>query len=125
MSIIQTLTEKPGSIASELGATTAQMTELERQGKVVRVGKRSTGKRGRPPVEWAVAGTVVPDAVQDSVMVPEAMWKLIKRRMTNERCKCGLRRDMSHRELRALGAGCTSGRWVCGALDSFRRVVGA
>lgn len=53
--IINFLKANPGSIASEIGTTNIVMRDLEEQGLVSRLGNRSTGKRGRPPVEW-VAG---------------------------------------------------------------------
>lgn len=53
--LLTTLANKPRSTAKELGATTADMVRLEQAGRVQRVGTRKTGKRGKPPVEWAVA----------------------------------------------------------------------
>ena len=50
--ILENLSYLPGAIATEVGATPAQMTALESAGKVIRTGERKTGKRG--PVEWAV-----------------------------------------------------------------------
>lgn len=52
--ILENLSFLPGAIATEVGATPAQMVALESASKVIRVGERKTGKRGRPPVEWAV-----------------------------------------------------------------------
>ena len=40
-------------------------------------------------------------------------------------CGCGLHAGMTDADLRALDAGCTAPRWVCPALDSVRRSVGA
>lgn len=57
--IINFLSENPGSIPSEIGTTPVEMSRLEQAGLVVRVGQRKTGKRGRPPVEWAVTGAEV------------------------------------------------------------------
>lgn len=56
MDIIKTLKKNPGATAAELGTTTLVMREMEKQGEVVAVGTRRTGKRGKPPVEWAVPG---------------------------------------------------------------------
>lgn len=50
------LAANPGAIADEIGVSPVIMGRLEAEGKVIRVGKRSTGKRGRPPVEWALPG---------------------------------------------------------------------
>lgn len=54
--LLKNLKANPGSTAAELGATAAEMKQLEAEGKVVNVGTRRTGKRGKPPAEWAVAG---------------------------------------------------------------------
>ena len=36
-------------------------------------------------------------------------------------CRCGITPRTTRAELAALGAGCTSGRWVCPTLDAIRR----
>lgn len=51
------LAANPGSIATEIGVSPVEMGRLEKAGKVIRIGKRTTGSRGRPPVEWALPGT--------------------------------------------------------------------
>jgi hypothetical protein len=63
--ILTALKNKPGAIAVEIGATPVDMIRLEKMDPplVQRVGKRRTGSRGRPPVEWAVTG--VPYISQD------------------------------------------------------------
>lgn len=48
------LRKHPGAIAKEIGSTPVEMTRLADEGKVVRLGKRQTGGRGRPPIEWAL-----------------------------------------------------------------------
>jgi predicted ArsR family transcriptional regulator len=53
-SILKSLAGKPGQIASELNSTSIELSNLAKQGKVVRAGSRQTNKRGRPPVEWAL-----------------------------------------------------------------------
>lgn len=58
-SIITRLVDNPGATAQELGSNVPTMALLEQAGRVVRIGYRSTGKRGRPPVEWAIAGADV------------------------------------------------------------------
>jgi hypothetical protein len=74
--ILKSLAEKPGQIASELGTTTVEMNKLAAAGKVIALGTRSTGKRGRPPVEWAVAGAgVASDEQDDSKAVQKAQAK--------------------------------------------------
>lgn len=45
-------------------------------------------------------------------------------RKTHPACRCELRATMTRGDLRALGAGCTAGRWVCPRLDAVRRVLG-
>lgn len=41
-----------------------------------------------------------------------------------KRCRCGITPRITDEELRALGAGCTAGRWVCEVLQRVRRRVG-
>jgi hypothetical protein len=36
-------------------------------------------------------------------------------------CRCGITSRTTRAELQALGAGCTTGRWVCPVLDTIRR----
>jgi hypothetical protein len=36
-------------------------------------------------------------------------------------CRCPITPASTIEELRALGAGCTAGRWVCPTLDAIRR----
>jgi hypothetical protein len=40
-------------------------------------------------------------------------------------CRCPITPASTTEELRALGAGCTAGRWVCPTLDAIRRRLGA
>jgi predicted ArsR family transcriptional regulator len=54
--ILKALAAKPGSIASELGTTSVEMNKLFKAEKVVKVGQRKTGTKGRPPIEWAITG---------------------------------------------------------------------
>jgi hypothetical protein len=63
-SVIDFLAANPGATAQEIGVTPVEMIRLEQEpdSPIVRVGQRKTGKRGRPPVEWALAGSVAPDA---------------------------------------------------------------
>jgi hypothetical protein len=39
-------------------------------------------------------------------------------------CQCPITPSNTREELRALGAGCTAGRWVCPTLDAIRRRLG-
>lgn len=72
---------------------------LERMQKAAR---RAQGRRWRERLAEAIAET----------------------RKAHPRCRCGLRAAMSREELRALGSGCTAGRWVCPRLDQVRRRLG-
>ncbi len=40
-------------------------------------------------------------------------------------CRCPITPASTVEQLRALGAGCTAGRWVCPTLDAVRRRLGA
>ncbi len=40
-------------------------------------------------------------------------------------CRCPITAQSTLEQLRALGAGCTAGQWVCPILDAIRRRVGA
>jgi len=40
-------------------------------------------------------------------------------------CRCPITPASTIEELRALGAGCTAGRWVCPTLDAIRRRLGS
>jgi len=40
------------------------------------------------------------------------------------RCRCGLRRGMTRKDLRALGGGCSMPAHCCPRLDAVRRQVG-
>jgi hypothetical protein len=76
------LAENPGATAQEIGVTPVEMIRIEAQedSPIVRVGQRKTGKRGRPPVEWALAGSapvdgpVLTDPEHDAIM---AQWDRI------------------------------------------------
>lgn len=70
--IIAALTDAPGATAQELGTNVPTMALLEQAGRVIRIGSRSTGKRGRPPVEWAIAGADVEIAPRISQAQDEA-----------------------------------------------------
>lgn len=74
--LVNQLRENPRSTAQELGTTTQVMDELAASGHVTRFGNRVTGKRGRPPVEWVVAGTDVDDTQQEAVAEAEARIEL-------------------------------------------------
>jgi hypothetical protein len=39
-------------------------------------------------------------------------------------CCCPITPNSTRRDLLALGAGCTAGRWVCPTLDAIRRRLG-
>jgi hypothetical protein len=49
---------------------------------------------------------------------------IIREELARERakdCSCPITTASTLSELRALGAGCTAGRWVCPTLDAIRR----
>lgn len=57
--ILAAIKRKPGIIGPELGVKNSVLFALEAHGKIIRLGLRKTGKRGRPPIEWALSGTKV------------------------------------------------------------------
>jgi hypothetical protein len=59
--VLNFFAENPRATAKEAGITTADTNVLVGAGKLVAVGNRVTGKRGRPPMEYVVAGTEVED----------------------------------------------------------------
>jgi hypothetical protein len=65
--LIDSLTATPRQTAVELGITIAEAKAMEAEGIIVSFGTRVTGKRGRPPIEWVVAGTEVSDTQQEAV----------------------------------------------------------
>lgn len=73
--------DQNGAIADEVGATAVEMNRLAKEKKVVNVGSRKTGRRGRPPVEWALPGAtrvsvLNPDEPADSVHRGEVVIKV-------------------------------------------------
>jgi hypothetical protein len=58
---IEFFTANPRATAKEAGITTAEANLLVGQGKLMQAGNRVTGQRGRPPMEYVVAGTVMDD----------------------------------------------------------------
>ena len=65
------LAQNPGAIADEIGVSPVIMGRLEAEGLVIRVGKRQTGKRGRPPVEWALPDTEGVVAAEPNANLPK------------------------------------------------------
>lgn len=53
------IAENPRATAKEAGITNGEANALVGQGKLVAVGNRVTGQRGRPPMEYVIAGTEV------------------------------------------------------------------
>lgn len=53
--------DNPRATAKEAGLTNAEANALVGQSKLVPVGARVTGKRGRPPMEYVIAGTELSD----------------------------------------------------------------
>jgi hypothetical protein len=54
------------------------------------------------------------DVIRDELARPRA-----------EDCRCPITPASTVEELRALGSGCSAGRWVCPTLDAVRRRLGA
>jgi hypothetical protein len=46
-------------------------------------------------------------------------------RQRAKECRCPITPQSTLEQLRALGAGCTAGRWVCPTLDAIRRRLAA
>lgn len=59
----------PPELSEALGRTitNADLKALQARGLVAEYGTRVTGKRGRPPIEWVIAGTVVSDSAEKAV----------------------------------------------------------
>lgn len=77
--LIENLTANPRQTAVELGITIADAKVLEADGVITNFGTRVTGKRGRPPIEWVVAGAEVSDTQQEVVQAAEGRVSLVKR----------------------------------------------
>jgi hypothetical protein len=58
---IDFIADNPRATAKEAGLTNAEANALVGRGLLIEVGKRVTGKRGRPPAEYVVAGTDLSD----------------------------------------------------------------
>lgn len=59
-----------------------------------------------------------------TIAARERVWSEVKRIADREHCKCRLREDMEADELRAM-TGCRWPRYICPALDAYRRRVKA
>jgi len=119
----------PGQTAAELGLTNAELYKLEEAGKATRVGLRRGLGRGRPPVEWEVldganitptrrGGGLAAAREQRSKAAADKVWEVVSKNITEQGCRCGLKRGMTWEDLRPLGAGCTS------PVDYERKVLG-
>lgn len=55
--IVAKLRRKSGKTAAELGTTVVHVRKLaaEDESPIVETGRRQTGKRGRPAVEWGIS----------------------------------------------------------------------
>lgn len=72
MDAISFIAANPRSTAKEAGLTTAEANSLVGQGKLMQAGQRQTGKKGRPPTEYVVAGYDLSDDPQAQVAVQAA-----------------------------------------------------
>jgi hypothetical protein len=87
-----------GAPASEERLARARLRALER----ARAGKARADAQRRAQI------------IEDELAEPRA-----------EECSCPITPASTPGELRALGAGCTAGRWVCPTLDAIRRRLGS
>ena len=89
-------------------ATTPQNEERAARDRAPcdRARPRRQGQGRRPPARRRSSGTSSPGRARKA-------------------CRCPITPDSTLEELRALGAGCTAGRWVCPTLDAIRRRLGA
>ncbi len=78
--VIEFFTENPRATAKEAGITNAEAVQLVGTGKLVEVGKRKTGKKGRPPAEYVVFGADLDDSEYVAVQVENAKAKVIAHR---------------------------------------------
>lgn len=69
---IDFIAANPRSTAKEAGLTNAEANALVGQGKLMQAGQRQTGKKGRPPTEYVVAGYDLTDDPQAQVAVEAA-----------------------------------------------------
>lgn len=77
--LLENLAASPRQTAVELGITIADAKLMEADGLIVNFGTRVTGKRGRPPIEWVVAGTEVSDTQQEAVTAAEGRVALVRK----------------------------------------------
>lgn len=77
---IQFIEANPRCTAREAGLTNAEANALVGQARIVAVGNRVTGKRGRPPAEYVVAGTVL-----DNDALAHEQVKAARRRVSDHR----------------------------------------
>lgn len=77
---IDFIAANPRATAKEAGLTNAEANALVGQGKLVAVGNRVTGKRGRPPMEYIVAGTDLTEDSMAQASVQEAVERVERHR---------------------------------------------
>lgn len=76
-------------------------------------------RRRLAALERARAGKARADAQRRAQIIEEEL-----ARPRTEPCACPITPRSTPAQLRALGAGCTAGRWVCPTLDAIRRRLG-
>lgn len=76
-------------------------------------------RRRHLALERARAGKARADAQRRAQIIREEL-----ARQRSEPCSCPITPATTPQQLRALGAGCTAGRWVCPTLDAIRRRLG-
>lgn len=80
MDAIAYIEANPRATAKEAGLTTAEANALVGQGKLMQAGTRKTGKKGRPPVEYVIAGYDFTDDPQAAVAVEAAQERVRQHR---------------------------------------------
>jgi hypothetical protein len=99
--IVTFITANPRCTAGEAGTTIPVLNELERKGKIKRAGKRVTGRKGKPPIEWVAADVNVAKAIANATLVGAI------RDTAHMACNCPLHEHMTLADLADLKAGCT------------------
>src|SRR4051812_20311138 len=69
---IEYIKANPRATAKEAGLSNAEVNALVGQGKLMQAGKRMTGKKGKPPYEYVVAGYDFADDPQAAEAVEAA-----------------------------------------------------
>ena len=96
MNALEYIAANPRSTAREAGLTNAEANLLVGQGKIMEVGKRITGKKGRPPAEYVIAGTDVSEDAYVQAQVEAARERLRAHRSYERMSTAILRASEDH-----------------------------